>query len=98
MISYKHADTALAQEVAAHLRAGGFDVWIDNKIRTGKDWRNEIAEAIQVGGEALRRRVGGCMNGSVCFQPNKRSVAMTYVLAVMGFDVWRAWCVALFLF
>ena len=48
MISYKHADTALAQEVAAHLRAGGFDVWIDNKIRTGKDWRNEIAEAIQV--------------------------------------------------
>ena len=47
MISYKHADTMIAQEVAAALRDAGFDVWIDNKIRTGKDWRNEIAEAIQ---------------------------------------------------
>jgi len=47
MISYKHADTAMAQAIAAKLRSSGFDIWIDNKIRTGKDWRNEIAEAIQ---------------------------------------------------
>ena len=47
MISYKHADTQAATVIATKFKELGFNVWIDEKIRAGKDWRNEIAEAIR---------------------------------------------------
>ena len=48
MISYSHANTAFALELEKSLVEAGFTVWIDTKITPGKDWRSNIAEAIEL--------------------------------------------------
>ena len=47
MISYRHTDGDFAQQLAVALRAAKYRVWIDTAITPGKDWRQEIALAIQ---------------------------------------------------
>ncbi|MBN2303147.1 MAG: toll/interleukin-1 receptor domain-containing protein [Anaerolineae bacterium] len=46
-ISYSHKDAAFARHLTRHLQRMTGRVWIDvDKIRTGKDWSNEIQTAL----------------------------------------------------
>ena len=45
-VSYAHADRTAALDVAARLRAAGCQVWMENSIAPGRDWRREIERAI----------------------------------------------------
>ena len=47
MISYRHTDGEFANQLVVALRTTGYRVWIDTAITPGKDWRQDIALAIQ---------------------------------------------------
>ena len=50
-ISYhKNSSRAYARKLADHLIAGGFDVWIDDRINLGSSWSDEIFKAIKTCG------------------------------------------------
>jgi hypothetical protein len=46
VISYSRRNRDIADRFAALLRERGLDVWYDRMIKTGADWRDEIARAI----------------------------------------------------
>jgi hypothetical protein len=46
VISYSRRNREIADRFAGLLRERGLDVWYDRMIRTGADWRDEIARAI----------------------------------------------------
>lgn len=46
VISYSRRNRDVADRFVELLRARGLDVWYDRMIRTGADWRDEIANAI----------------------------------------------------
>jgi hypothetical protein len=46
VISYSRRNRDVADRLVELLRARGLDVWYDRMIRTGADWRDEIANAI----------------------------------------------------
>lgn len=46
VISYSRRNRDVADRFVALLRARGLDVWYDRMIKTGADWRDEIANAI----------------------------------------------------
>jgi formylglycine-generating enzyme required for sulfatase activity len=46
-ISYSRKDQAYARQLVDHLRASGFEVWIDDRIDFGSRWWQTIVEAIQ---------------------------------------------------
>lgn len=46
VISYSRRNRDIADRFAGLLRERGLDVWYDRMIRTGADWRDEIARAI----------------------------------------------------
>ena len=46
-ISYGHDRTKLVSRIAEDLKKLGHDIWMDiDRLNSGMDWRNEIAEAI----------------------------------------------------
>jgi len=47
-ISYKHDDLDFAENLKAKLENAGFKTWMDNdKLRAGKEWRNDIDKNIK---------------------------------------------------
>lgn len=46
-ISYKRENKAFALEVKEQLQGFGFEVWLDEKIRPGRKWRDEIDEELR---------------------------------------------------
>jgi TIR domain/GAF domain len=46
-ISYSRADREEASRVAEFLRRDGVSVWMDERQRAGKDWRQQVEEAIR---------------------------------------------------
>lgn len=46
-LSYAHKDSDKADQLSALLKAGGHDVWTDQKIRIGDNWQARLAQAIQ---------------------------------------------------
>ncbi len=48
-VSYSHTDSAEVLALTSHLQATGFNMWVDTGgIKPGKNWREEIAVAVQV--------------------------------------------------
>lgn len=56
-ISYSHKDRAFLDRILVHLRplerAGLIELWVDEQLRPGDRWREEIKEAIDGAGVAL---------------------------------------------
>lgn len=52
-ISYSRHNKAYARQVANHLMAKGFDVWIDDRIDAGVDWQQAIEDAIEACGALI---------------------------------------------
>src|SRR5271157_5156817 len=48
-VSYAHVDSVRVADLAAVLRAAGFDPWWDDSLEPGDDWKAE-----------LRRRIAAC--------------------------------------
>lgn len=45
-ISYKREDIKFASKLTKSLRKNNFEVWIDEDIRAGQNWRDEVCDAI----------------------------------------------------
>lgn len=45
-ISYSHQDTDFVQTLAADLRRQRITVWFDERLRGGKDWQDQLAQAV----------------------------------------------------
>lgn len=56
-ISYSHQDKDFFKRLQVHLKAlernGQLDVWSDQKLKSGDDWRKEIATALQSASVAI---------------------------------------------
>ena len=46
-VSYAHVDESRIGEMAALLRAGGFDPWWDDRLEPGDDWKAELRDRIE---------------------------------------------------
>jgi|GEM_PF-2038410 len=46
-ISYSHQDASVVAKLEKLLISGGHDVWIDNQIRVGTKWKEELEDAIE---------------------------------------------------
>lgn len=46
-VSYKHADEAFIHELEATLEKQGFEVWTDQELPAGEDWKEAIDQAIR---------------------------------------------------
>jgi HEAT repeat protein len=46
-ISYKHEDLDFAENVQSRLERAGIKTWMDHRIHTGDEWRNQIDQAIK---------------------------------------------------
>src|SRR5215831_14060720 len=45
-VSYSRKDLEVANRIAATLRGGGYEIWMDSDIPGGAVWRKSVAEAI----------------------------------------------------
>ena len=45
-VSYSHTDAAVVYPEITALKARGFNIWYDEGIPPGSNWRDELAEAL----------------------------------------------------
>ena len=46
-VSYSHSDSSAVYSELVFLKDSGFNVWYDEGIEAGSEWREEIADAIK---------------------------------------------------
>ncbi|MBQ6834431.1 MAG: toll/interleukin-1 receptor domain-containing protein [Lachnospiraceae bacterium] len=82
-LSYGHPEASICQKICDHLRANGFDVWMDlDDIKEGNDWRRKIFEGISESNGVL-----ACLSRHSCRKPGVCLNELSIAVGVKGGNI-----------
>ena len=82
-LSYGHPEASICLKICDHLRANGFDVWLDqDDIKEGNDWRRKIFEGISESNGVL-----ACLSRHSCRKPGVCLNELSIAVGVKGGNI-----------
>jgi len=82
-LSYGHPEASICLKICDHLRANGFDVWMDlDDIKEGNDWRRKIFEGISESNGVL-----ACLSRHSCRKPGVCLNELSIAVGVKGGNI-----------